>query len=252
VAVLEARLAEEFGGNPASAIAKLKDFKTNHSAGWQITSAGSLLAQLLVATRKYDEAETVYKNLAMLDLEKQDKGRFELLAAQVSMRPGNYKKALERFDAIIDKLPKGSVERMRAQVSQCLCGAEMKLAALPKDADLKAKKAAIADAVAKLNAVLNENKTNKELRALAYNALGHCNYVADQYKEALWNFLRVDVVYHQNKDDHAQALYYLGKLFKTLGDKEHANECQAKLGSKLFAGTDYQRRMLKEKGEEEK
>ena len=60
------------------------------------------------------------------------------------------------------------------------------------------------------------------------------------------DFLRVDVVYNQNKEEHARALYYLHKLFNILKDADHRDDCGTRLKNKKYAGTEFQRRFLKD------
>jgi hypothetical protein len=246
IAMLEARRAQEAGTAPTTAIKRLQEFKNKYADGWQITAAATLLAELLVEDKDYNEADKVFQDLAGLpDLPAEARGQFQFLAAQVSMRPGKYADAETKLQKLVDKLPKDSPIRLRAQIAQAVCQAEIRLAKLKKDADVKDKAEAVAAAGAQINRLLDENKTDKELHALGYNALGQCDYAAELFKDALWSFLRVDVVYNQNREEHAKALYYLADLFDKLKDKDHAEECRARLGSKAFAGTDYQRRLLK-------
>jgi hypothetical protein len=248
VATLTARQAEENGSSAKEALKLLGEFKVRDAGGWQITRAARLLAQLLAEDGKLDQAERVYNDLAAIAETREARGHFQLLAAQVSMRPGKYADAQAKLQALVTDLPKDSPQRARAEILQAVCLAQTKLAGL-KGGEVEAKAKAIADATARLNAILDGNKADKEVRAAAYNALGECHYAAGQYKEALWDFLRVDVVYHQNQEQLAKALYYLGILFDDLKDGEHARECRARLAGKQFAGTDYQRRLLKDAAE---
>ena len=41
----------------------------------------------------------------------------------------------------------------------------------------------------------------KTVKAMAYNALGYGYLVNDQFKDALYQFLKVDVIYNQDKAD---------------------------------------------------
>ena len=49
-----------------------------------------------------------------------------------------------------------------------------------------------------------------KLKALAYNTLGDYYQQAKQPDEAFWNYLRVDVLFNQDREEHARALYNLG------------------------------------------
>src|SRR5262249_23549734 len=108
-------------------------------------------------------------------------------------------------------------------------------------------------AIAKLKEILNAVKDRK-LKAVAYNTLGECYYrAADKgddkapLQEARWQFLWVDVVYNEDKVQHAKALYYLWKIFSRLNDDERAQEFfDALANDPRFAGLDHQRRAQEE------
>jgi len=52
----------------------------------------------------------------------------------------------------------------------------------------------------------------------------------------------VDVIYHQNREEHAKALYYLYKVSKEMKDDTRANQFLDVLEQdKDLAGTEYQR-----------
>ena len=69
-----------------------------------------------------------------------------------------------------------------------------------------------------------------------------------QAEEAFWQYLRVDVMYPQDRNEHAKALYHLWKLFDTVkGSKARAEQCYDKLTDKVYAGTDFNRKALTEK-----
>ncbi len=93
---------------------------------------------------------------------------------------------------------------------------------------------------------VNKETTDKNLKASAYNALGVSYYSGEQLKEARWEFLWVDVVYNQDKAEHAKALYYLYKIFDKLDEKERAQECREALSDRAFTGLEWQRLLLKE------
>src|SRR5262249_54759497 len=139
--------------------------------------------------------------------------------------------ALKRVQALAAKLPKDSKFQGRAKVAEAEC-----LAAAKKDAP----------AIALLRQVIKE-ANDKNVKALAYNTLGQCLYNGEHLKEARWEFLWVDVVYNQDKAEHAKALYYLAKIFDKLDEKDRAQECRdALVSERAFAGMEWQRQALKE------
>jgi hypothetical protein len=56
----------------------------------------------------------------------------------------------------------------------------------------------------------------------------------------------VDVVYNQDRVQHAKALYHLWDLFSKEGDASRAQECREALMAPEFAGLEYQKRVQKD------
>ncbi|HVS40306.1 MAG TPA: hypothetical protein VMS17_32410, partial [Gemmataceae bacterium] len=85
------------------------------------------------------------------------------------------------------------------------------------------------------------------LKAAAYNTLGDYYQQANQPDEALWQYLRVDMLYKQDREEQARALYNLAKLFESVrGDAARSKACLERLKGDAFAGAEYQARALKE------
>ena len=58
----------------------------------------------------------------------------------------------------------------------------------------------------------------------------------------------MDVVYNEDKHEHAKALYYLSKLFvEVKNDPVRAQECRDRLLGKEFLGQEFQMLAAKEK-----
>ena len=86
-----------------------------------------------------------------------------------------------------------------------------------------------------------KDTTDKSVKATAHNALGLSYFEAAEFKEARWEFLWVDLVYNQDKSEHAKALYYLWLTFKELGEADRAQEyLDILLTDRNFAGMEYQ------------
>lgn len=232
IASLTVQKAQEEGTSSAAGIAKLEEFLRHNPDSWQTVAAGQMLGRLLTAAGKYRQAEQVYQDLAAnTALPEAARVGFRLGAARVSIRPGKYGNAYAKLQAILEKLSKDSRPALQARIYQAEC-----LAGMGK----------FADAREQLTAVLGAARGDKELQAQAHNALGSCYAAAKQYKDALWEYLRVDVVYYQDREEHAKALYHLVDLFKKLKDAEHEKDCRDRLKGKEFLGTEYQARLLKE------
>jgi lipopolysaccharide biosynthesis regulator YciM len=84
------------------------------------------------------------------------------------------------------------------------------------------------EAVAQLEGIIAKT-SDKDLKALAYNALGDCYRLNNRPREALWPYLWVDVIYHQDRQEHLKAMADLAKLFAEQGDTARAKEYRDKL-----------------------
>jgi tetratricopeptide (TPR) repeat protein len=75
----------------------------------------------------------------------------------------------------------------------------------------------------------NDSKEKPVLFARAYNALGVCYLRAGKPEEALLAFLHVDLLFTQDPDAHAEALYHLTALWKALNHPERALQARSLL-----------------------
>jgi tetratricopeptide (TPR) repeat protein len=218
-----------------TAVAKLKDFKTKYPTGWQLGRALKTLAELEVEQEDYAGAEQTYRELAEANVEDSLKEDAELLAATVAVRAKKYAAAQKNLEELIGRLPKDSRQRQRAQIALA--------EALAANEKLPGR---FAKAKAVLKKVIAET-TEPDLKAMAYNTLGYCSFASDQFQDARWDFLWVDVVYNQDKAEHAKALYYLWQVFDRLNEPDRARDClDTLLGDRQFTGTEFQRRALRD------
>jgi hypothetical protein len=152
-----------------------------------------------------------------------------LKIAEVLVANKKFAVAEKKLQDLVKTVPADSPQAVRVQVSLAECEA----------ASNKAEQGAqrIEGILPKIDDV--------ELKALAYNTLGDCHRQANRTKDALWDYLWVDVVYHQNRQEHAKALYYLAQLFKERKEDNRAKQYREKLTKdKQFAGQEYQQRMI--------
>jgi tetratricopeptide (TPR) repeat protein len=226
----------EDGKQPArqQAAARLKEFKTRNKQAWQLARTLRMLAQLQLDEKKYAEAEQTYRELAKVDAAPEVRQDAEVRAILVMMnQEGKQAEARKALEGLKASLPAGSPAQLRARLALA------ESLGMTKDAK------DLARARDEVKAVLDAAK-DKALRGVAYNTLGYCYYLNDQWQEARWEFLWVDVIYNQDPREHAKALYYLADIFGRLGEGERARECRDLLRSQQFSGTDYQRRLLQE------
>lgn len=231
IAVLLARQAAEDGAEAAPAIDALKKFKSKHADSWQIGACLQLLGRMQLDAKDFDGAKVTFGELAQANVPDDVKQEAQLQVIKVSIREGKMPEAKSALDTFIKNTPAGGKHAVKARVVQ----GELQVFAKDYDGALK-----ILTQAAK-------ETSDRELKALIYNAKGVCLFEKTDFKAARWEFLWVDVVYNQSKNEHAKALYYLAKVFDQLGDPEKSQECREQLlNDRAFAGSEWRARAQKE------
>jgi tetratricopeptide (TPR) repeat protein len=236
VARLRAQRAEDDPAQADAAVQALSNFLKNHADGWQVGQAGRLLGKLQEARGDLAGAQKTYEKLAALDdLPKQGREEAELLLARLLIRTGKAAEAEAKLEKMARGLSQSDPEATKVQVYL----AQAQVATGKRD-----------QAEKKLKELVAAN-LDPAVKGLVYNALGDINRENKQPEQAFWDYLWVDVVYNQDKQEQAKALYWLSKLFvEVKNDPARAQECRKQLlEGKDFLGTDYQKLAAKDKGE---
>jgi tetratricopeptide (TPR) repeat protein len=233
VAVLTLRQAVTDQTSTAGALAKLQDFRTKYPNSWQINDVVPRVAQMQMDAGDFKGAAVTFQDMAEMEVFPADVRRnAELMVVNVTVKAGDFKGALKKLDDLEKKAAANPAFASRIKMTR----AEVYVG--EKKFDL---------AVPLLQTLLKDSK-DVQIKAQAHNSLGECLFKANRYSEALWEFLYVDTVYSQDKNERAKALYYLWKTFDQLpNNDERAKECrQMLLNEPAFAGTEFQLRALKE------
>jgi predicted negative regulator of RcsB-dependent stress response len=218
----------------ADPVTALKNFCTANSGGWEIVPATKTLARLLEAKGDQAGARAAYEELAANpDAPKDIQLAANLQVARLLSRDNKFADAERKLKSVAAGMKPDDPQRTYVQVAL---------------AQTQVAQGNVKEAEAPLKAAI-QGTGDDHLKSLAYNALGDYYQRNKQPDEAFWQYLRVDAVYNQDREEHARALYNLWKLFETVrGDQQRSNECLQKLEDKSLAGTDYQARALKETG----
>jgi tetratricopeptide (TPR) repeat protein len=209
------------------AFASLAQYRNKHPQSWQVLQCLRFLAQWHLERKEFQEAEKVLWELSQSGANESIRFDAGLAAIDALAQGGNYKDARAQLEVMLEKQPKDSPASLRIRIAlvECLGYGD---------------KTDLAEARKLAAEVLKETK-DKTLRALAYNAMG-VSYVKNKlWREASWEFLWVDMIYNQDKNVHAKALYYLVMVFENLGEVDRAREWRTMLDSNLYVGTHYQR-----------
>ena len=84
------------------------------------------------------------------------------------------------------------------------------------------------ESMAKIQAAIDAAKS-PAARAFGFNARGELFLASRRPQEAIWEFLNVDVVYDQDRDELAKALRRLIDLFERRDEKDRADQCRERL-----------------------
>src|SRR4029078_1980993 len=176
-----------------------------------------MMGHMLRASGGFDFAEKQYAELAKAPWPVY-KMRAAVSLGRSLQAQGKNAEAIQQFDAALGMADDGA-DAQNQKLSATL-GKAVSLAESGKGED----------AVKIIQKVIRDaDPQQKELHARAYNALGNCYEKTKQTKDALFAFLRVDVVYSNVPEAHAEALAHLVPLWKAVGNEEQSREARETL-----------------------
>jgi tetratricopeptide (TPR) repeat protein len=212
------------------AVEQLVRFKTSNPSAWQTSRSANLLGALQQERRDWDSARKTYEDLRGIpDLPAEARQECDLKIALVSLRAGKLAQAERSLADLAKSVSPDSPLGCRIQISVAECRS------LAGHAD---------EPIPALETLVS-HVTDPELRARIYNALGDCQRRAKNPREALWDYLWVDTIYHQDPEEHARALYHLSQLFHEFRNEARSARCRDRLATDpRFLGVEFQRRLL--------
>lgn len=186
-------------------------FLKANSRSYHFYDGCELLGDLLIASGKPAAAQQFYSQVAKAPWPDYQM-RAGVAVGRALLSSGKPDEALKTFQNVIDMDARGELadrQRMAATLGKARCLAENKQI----------------DAAVKLAQQIIEKsdaEQSPELMAHAYNILGLAHLKAGRHKEALWAFLRVDVLYYSEASAHIEALQNLIPLWKEFQKPERA------------------------------
>ena len=211
------RLALSGEGEITDAGKQLNLFVRNYPDNFHFLEASEMMGDLLMASGRFDFAEKQYAELAKAPWPVY-KMRAAVSLGRSLQAQGKHAEAIQQFDAALGMVGDGA-DAQNQKLSATL-GKAVSLAEGGKGDD----------AVKIIQKVIQDaDPQQKELHARAYNALGNCYEKSKQTKDALFAFLRVDVVYSNVPEAHAEALAHLVSLWKAVGNEEQSREAKETL-----------------------
>jgi hypothetical protein len=210
----------------------MKKYRADHAnAGWQAAPALLMLAQLQEDAGDQAAVQKTYEELANVPGVSDEIKQTSLIASARSLlKSEKYDEAAAQFDKVRAMLKPESPNLSKVQIYLAQCQV------LGKDAT---KAAAAAKQLRELIAQSFEGA----VKAQAHNTLGDYYQKNDRPEDAFWEYLRVDVLYSDDRQEHARALYHLAKLFRQhKQDAFRADDCLKLLEDKKYLGTEFQKK----------
>jgi tetratricopeptide (TPR) repeat protein len=194
------------------AIAAMDAFVKAHRSSRHLGPALEALARLTLQKGQADRAEQALNSLSAIPWAAD---RAAVLKARVLAGKGQRDEALQAIDKLIASSPKGSARTDEARLAR---------------AELLAAAGQFAEAEQTVRAVIADtNPELADLQALAHNTLGDCLRSAGKQKDALFAYLETDILYDQDKEQHARALYQIAQLWRDLKQQARADETMSRL-----------------------
>jgi len=199
------------------AIDRLEKFHTAHPTNFRYYEALRLLAQLYMSKGDVEKGNGALR--AMDDAPWTDfKMETDILKAKVALAHDDLGSALKALEGVIAVTPATPAERSR------------RYEALVTKASCLQKQTKYQQATDVLSGILEE-ASDEDTKTLADACvrLGDCYQAGGRTKEAILAYLRVDILFPKEKKQHAEALYYLSRLFAQDGKPDKAADAAARL-----------------------
>ncbi len=231
IAKLTAQLAET--ATPADrlrAIDLLRAFKRDYPDGRQTIECLDLLSRMLL--QEGQSAQEVVDAFRQLKAKYKDNkelaARCDVFESQLLVQEAQglfrkdrtraqqkYQQAQQALEAMIKTADPATALDIQVNLAECK-------AALGK----------LDEALKDLQAILDAADDDRT-RATAHLGRADCYRLNDRFKEAMWDYLWVDVLYNQDREQWAKAVYHLIEVFDKLNDGDRARLCRELLNDKL-------------------
>jgi tetratricopeptide (TPR) repeat protein len=210
-ALCEIKLAMTEGGDKAKADAAMKAFLVGSPNSYHYYEAAELVGDLALSMGKYEDAVRAYSAIATRAPFEDYQMRANNSAARALVANKNFAEALTKFQAVLDAglgTPEATQQKMFATIGKAQCLGETG----KPDEGIKM-----------LEDIIQKNDpADAKLFARTYNALGACHMKAGRPKDAVQAYLHTDVLFYSDGEAHAEALYWLNKLWTDLNRGDRA------------------------------
>lgn len=223
MALVRAADGKDESGFKAAALAaadRLAAFARANAKSWEVYPAARSAARLYVELGQHDKAgETLASLAAVPGLGSELKHESQLAEADARLRSGNPASGRAIVAALLKDPDVPAAGSLRERLSLYLLWSQFPTPA-PKapgtppprpDTD-----------IGKLQAAIDSAKS-PHARAIGFNAKGELYLAFGLPRDAMWEFLNVEVVYQQDKEEVGKALTRLIEIFEAAGEKDRAD-----------------------------
>ncbi len=212
-----ARIALTDPSRRDEAVAKLTGFLKAHANNFRFYEAQLWLGQVYLARKDFEPARAAFDTLNQSPW-----SDYQLSAkvnlGRVLMSENKLDEAAQTFDGAISAASASPADQARKY--EAMVGKARSLIAQNRQAE----------ALTSLNDVVDKAPSeDTALQAEAYVLQGTCLQATSKTKEAVLAYLHVDVLFARESAYHAEALYHLARLWKTVQHPDRSLEAQAKL-----------------------
>lgn len=212
-----ARIALTDSSKLDAAIKALEDFKAAHRDHFRYYELHEYLGKIYAAkgdtakaTATFDEMKSSpFDDLAMAA---------QILSADVLYEGGDIPAAEKEYSAVANmqaETPQETTRRNEARLGLALC---------------RIKQGQPAEAVALAESVIEETEpTQSDVQSRAFLRKGDALVALDQQQQAVIAYLAVDLLFANQPEQHAEALYNLSKLWSQVGKADRASDALARL-----------------------
>jgi tetratricopeptide (TPR) repeat protein len=216
-AYCRAQLALGGSGEIAPAGKEMIAFVNNHKDSYHWLKANEIVGDLLVANGSFAAAETYYAKVGEVPWPDY-KMRAGVAIGRALLAQKKYPEALKSFEGVL--AINADDDLAQAQRTAATLGKARVLAAENKPEEaVKLAEGALAKIRLEQTALM----------AQAYNVLGTAQRAAGRPKDALFAFLRVDLLYAAVPEAHAEALFNLSQLWGDLQRPDRAAQARQTL-----------------------
>ena len=208
------KMALAGSGDRAAAGNALLAFASANPDSFHFYYVARMLGDVAVSSGDYASAAKYYGGLAKAPWPDYRMAA-QVLEGRALLAQNKAAEALQRFDQVL--ADKAAVSGSALQKSFAAVGKAKALALTGDPTQGQALAQKVID---------TGDPQNKELFGRAYNALGLCYEKESKMKEALLAFLHTDILFYNDPEIHAEALYHLANLWKAANDPDRATDAR--------------------------